>query len=243
MHAAEQNNSPAAAAAAAAPEDIVLQRIIQQFEGRAATYDCNNTYHPPLAQRLLQLLALQPGDRLLDLAAGTGIVALAAAAAVAPSGGVVLVDISSAMLDQARSKYEAAQQPASEHAESGQLQQQQQMAAAHFFLGDIEQLHTFLPADWLGSFTASTCSAAVPFLRNPTAALASWRAWLKQPGGKLAFNAFVPPAIEDYGTFVRLAEKYGYPPEFDPSEVLGSTERVTAALREAGYSHIQASFA
>lgn len=260
MIAAGQNDTPATAAVA---EDLVLHRILQQFEGRAATYDANNTYHPALAQNLLQLLALKPGDRLLDLAAGTGIVALAAAAAVAPGGNVVLVDISPAMLQQARSKYTAAVQLGDSNVESStaqcaiqpqdtgereqqllsqrQQQQQQQLAPAHFILGDIEQLHSCLPAEWLHSFSAITCSAAVPFLQQPTAALASWRHWLQQPGGKLAFNAFVPPAIEDYGTFIRLAGECAFPAEFDPSEVLGSTERVTAALTEAGYSRIQAS--
>lgn len=258
MIAAGQNDTPATAAVA---EDLVLHRILQQFEGRAATYDANNTYHPALAQNLLQLLALKPGDRLLDLAAGTGIVALAAAAAVAPGGNVVLVDISPAMLQQARSKYTAAVQLGDSNVESStaqcaiqrqdtgereqqllsqrQQQQQQQLAPAHFILGDIEQLHSCLPAEWLHSFSAITCSAAVPFLQQPTAALASWRHWLQQPGGKLAFNAFVPPAIEDYGTFIRLAGECAFPAEFDPSEVLGSTERVTAALTEAGYSRIQ----
>ncbi|WIA33447.1 hypothetical protein OEZ86_006579 [Tetradesmus obliquus] len=38
---------------------------------------------------------------------------------------------------------------------------------------------------------------------------------------------------------MRLAGECGFPAEFDPSEVLGSTERVAAALTEAGYSHIQ----
>jgi SAM-dependent methyltransferase len=241
-------------------DDIVLQRIQQQFEGRAPTYDSNNTYHPPLADRLLQLLDLQSGDRLLDLGAGTGIVGLAAAAAVGEGGSVALVDLCQAMLDQARSKYEAsvlpsncindkartadnAVQPDAPAEELGglQLQQQQQLAPAHFFLGDMEHLDSCLPAEWLGSFTAITCSAAVPFLQHPTATFASWRDWLKQPGGKLALNAFVPPAVEDYGTFVRLAEQFGFPAEFDPSEVLGSTERVTAALKQAGYINIQAS--
>lgn len=34
----------------AGENDVVLQRIKQQFDGRAALYEKDNTYHPPLAQ-------------------------------------------------------------------------------------------------------------------------------------------------------------------------------------------------
>ena len=57
-------------------------------------------YHPPLAKRLLELAALRPGMAVLDVACGTGLVLLDAAAAVGPAGRVAGVDLSAQMLKQ-----------------------------------------------------------------------------------------------------------------------------------------------
>jgi SAM-dependent methyltransferase len=51
-----------------------------------------------------QLAQPQPGEALLDLATGTGLVALAGAAAVGPGGRVLGVDLSPAMLQQVGSR-------------------------------------------------------------------------------------------------------------------------------------------
>ena len=48
----------------------------------------------PAQDRLMQMAALQPGERVLDVACGTGLVTFRAAAAVAPGGSVVATDIS-----------------------------------------------------------------------------------------------------------------------------------------------------
>jgi SAM-dependent methyltransferase len=61
----------------------------------------------PLAERVLAALAPRPGERLIDIACGTGIIARLAAAAIGPQGTVVGVDPSADMLDVART-----QQPA-----------------------------------------------------------------------------------------------------------------------------------
>jgi ubiquinone/menaquinone biosynthesis C-methylase UbiE len=57
----------------------------------------------PFAQALVGAANLQPGNRVLDIACGTGIVARLAAAAVGPIGRVVGVDLNPQMLDEARS--------------------------------------------------------------------------------------------------------------------------------------------
>jgi ubiquinone/menaquinone biosynthesis C-methylase UbiE len=55
-----------------------------------------------LAERFLEGVPLQPGDRVLDVACGTGIVARVAAPRVAPSGKVVGLDLNEGMLAVAR---------------------------------------------------------------------------------------------------------------------------------------------
>jgi len=65
----------------------------------------------PWAERLLHRLAPAPGTRLLDLACGTGAVAYLAAGHVGPSGLVVGLDISPAMLAVAQVQPAAAGAP------------------------------------------------------------------------------------------------------------------------------------
>jgi ubiquinone/menaquinone biosynthesis C-methylase UbiE len=57
----------------------------------------------PWAPELVALAALQPGERVLDLACGTGLVTRLAAAEVGPTGQVTGLDINAAMLAVARS--------------------------------------------------------------------------------------------------------------------------------------------
>jgi len=56
----------------------------------------------PLAQLFLQRIVLRPGQRVLDIACGTGIVARHAASILGPQGSIVGIDLNSKMLDLAR---------------------------------------------------------------------------------------------------------------------------------------------
>src|SRR6185295_11910037 len=61
-------------------------------------------YAGDLALHLTRLAQVAAGDRVLDVGTGGGVVALAAADAAGPSGRVVGVDISEAMLARARER-------------------------------------------------------------------------------------------------------------------------------------------
>ena len=79
------------------------QQVIDFFERRTA-YDAESDSHPRDAKRLLEYVSVRPGQTILDLATGTGLVAISAAKKVAPEGSVIGVDISPGMLVQAKSK-------------------------------------------------------------------------------------------------------------------------------------------
>lgn len=112
----------------------------------------DNEYHPSLARKLLDLCQLQPGQHVLDLACGTGLLALSAAEAVAPRGRVVGVDITPAMLEQAQTKAQA----------------QVLSSVVSFVLGDMEQLQDALSAGLQVNETKSVCSMPNSQLRLDT---------------------------------------------------------------------------
>jgi ubiquinone/menaquinone biosynthesis C-methylase UbiE len=76
------------------------------WEAMAPGWDERHAYFEevarPVTERMLHLLDPSPGDVVLDLAAGTGVVGLSAAALVGPSGRVIVSDFASAMVDVAR---------------------------------------------------------------------------------------------------------------------------------------------
>lgn len=161
---------------------------------------------------------------MLDLATGTGLIALQAAAAVGPTGSVTAVDISPGMLEQAKCKYQSSLQ-----------QPQQTLARTDFILGGFEQLDRCLDDKLRGCYDVIICSGAVPFLRDPKAAFRDWKLWLK-PDGKLVFNAFEP--LTEFRTFVQMAEQYGLQ-EKDPFDVLGSQQKIRDFLQHAGYCEVE----
>lgn len=59
-------------------------------------------FFAPGAEHLIELTRLQPGERVMDVATGTGIVARRAAARVGADGAVVGLDLNAGMLDVAR---------------------------------------------------------------------------------------------------------------------------------------------
>ncbi len=62
----------------------------------------------PVAQRIVDLAALQPGERVLELASGLGDTGLVAAAKVGSAGSVVLSDAAEGMLERLRERARAA---------------------------------------------------------------------------------------------------------------------------------------
>ncbi len=119
------------------------------------------------ARRLAALAGPTAGDRVLDIATGTGWAALEAAAAVGPPGSVVGVDLAEGMLALAREKAKAAG-----------------LANVDFKTADA----TDLPFED-GAFDVAVCASALFFMPDMEAALREWRRVVK-PGGRIAFSCF-----------------------------------------------------
>jgi ubiquinone/menaquinone biosynthesis C-methylase UbiE len=120
----------------------------------------------PLAERFLEHLGFRTGERVLDVACGTGIVARLAAAAVGARGSVAGVDLNEGMLAVAR----------------------EQAPAVDWRQGDVEALPV---AD--GAFDLVACQQGLQFFGHRAAALAEMRRALA-PGGRLALSVMRPIA-------------------------------------------------
>ncbi|GAA6619481.1 class I SAM-dependent methyltransferase [Scytonema sp. NUACC26] len=193
--------------------DKYKQKLLANFNSR--THYDRGRFHAPVAHRLLEFACLQPGETVLDIATGTGLVALAAAQKVGVEGKVIGVDISAGMLEQARQK--------------------------QFSLG--LQNTEFLEADTEivefsdRFFDAIFCSLALCYLTDIPAALKKWYSWLK-PNGLLALNAWAEKAFPPSVLFREVAQRYGIQIP-NPNEPLGALKKCYRVLYNAGFENIE----
>jgi len=142
-----------------------LQRRVQRYGWDRAATSYEPLWRTQLATAQAELMrhaALVAGDRVLDVACGTGGAALDAAAAVGPHGSVVGVDLSGRMIDAARRRA----------AECGAVN-------ATFERMDAEDLA--LPD---ASFDVVLCALGLMYVPDPARALREMRRVLR-PGGRL----------------------------------------------------------
>jgi ubiquinone/menaquinone biosynthesis C-methylase UbiE len=116
----------------------------------------------PLAQDLIDAASLRPGEAVLDVACGTGIIARIAAERVGPTGIVAGLDLNAGMLEVARSV-----------SASGGIE---------WYEGNAEAIP--LPDE---SFDVVTCQMGLQFFADKPAALREMLRVLK-PGGRLLIN-------------------------------------------------------
>src|SRR5690606_11329260 len=91
------------------PEEEKVRRVGAVFSSVAPRYDLMNDLmsaglHRPWKIVTIELCGLRPGQRVLDVAAGTGDLALKLWPRVMPHGSVVLADINEAMLRKGRDR-------------------------------------------------------------------------------------------------------------------------------------------
>jgi ubiquinone/menaquinone biosynthesis C-methylase UbiE len=134
-------------------EAAALQRRIQRY-GWDKAAECYDRFWAeqiaPAQRRLLQRAAVRPGELVLDVACGTGLVTFPAAEATGPSGLVLGTDISEGMVERLRR----------EAARRG-------LAHVRAERADAERL---LFPD--GSFDVALCALGLMYVPDPVAALA-----------------------------------------------------------------------
>jgi ubiquinone/menaquinone biosynthesis C-methylase UbiE len=193
--------------------DSYKQGIAEHFDSRTQ-YGRSET-HARLADALVVLAAPQPGEQVLDLATGTGFVAIRAARLVGPRGHVLGVDISAGMLDQAA---EALQTLA--------------VGNVSLLRADAESLGYLT-----GRFDLIVCCNALPYMADVPAALRAWCSLLR-PGGRLAFNCWAADSYATGNLLRVVAARHGIGVAVVGRET-GTPEDCRAALAAAGFVHTE----
>ncbi|MGH2557715.1 MAG: class I SAM-dependent methyltransferase [Thermomicrobiales bacterium] len=169
----------------------------------------------PATERLLDVARPKPGERVLDVGCGTGIVARHAASRVEPSGTVTGLDISPGMLDVARATSE------------------REGLAIDWHEGRAEALPF---AD--GAFDLALCQFALMFFTDRAAALAETRRVLTD-GGRVGVSVFQPIACHPFyvaldASIERRLGTSGVAEIF----ALGEVDTLRALLADAGFREI-----
>jgi SAM-dependent methyltransferase len=177
----------------------------------------------PVSQWMIEAISPQPGERVLELAAGLGETGMLAAELVAPMGGVIVSDQAEAMLQGARAR------------------------AVELGLSNVE--FQVLGGEWidlpLASVDAVLCRWGYMLMADPAAALAETRRVLR-PGGRLALAVWA--AIE-HNPWAQLPGREllerGIAPAPDPQAppppgpfALGAPGLVSELLEQSGFTEI-----
>ena len=170
---------------------------------------------------MLDLARIQPGQSILDIAAGAGEPAVSAAARVGPAGHVLATDLSEGIVELAR-------QVAREHG----------LSQIETRVMDGEKLE--LPD---ASFDAVICRLGLMYLPHPVVALREWRRVLKA-GGRVTVVVFSTPELNSWGavpaSIIRQHARLPPPVAGQPGPFsLGGPGVLEGLFRQAGFAHAE----
>jgi SAM-dependent methyltransferase len=170
-------------------------------------------------RRMLDLARIQPGQRILDIAAGAGEPAVSAAERVGAGGYVLATDISEGIVEHA---LEVARERGFEQIEARVM--------------DGEKLD--LPD---ASFDAVLCRLGLMYMPHPVTALREWRRALKA-GGRVAVVVFSTPERNSWGampaSIIRRRAELPPPVPGQPGPFsLGGPGVLEGVFRQAGFAH------
>jgi ubiquinone/menaquinone biosynthesis C-methylase UbiE len=189
-------------------------------DGWAADADFIDLRGAALTSRMLDGLAIGPGDRVLELACGPGGAGLAAARRVGDRGEVVVSDVVPAMVEIAAARAEA-----------------QGLGNVRARTLDLEAID-----EPEGSFDAVLCREGLMFAVDPARALSEMRRVLR-PGGRAAIAVWGPREQNPWLglVFDAVAEVVGLtvpPPGMPGPFALSDAARLPGLLAGAGFDDV-----
>lgn len=194
------------------------QAITSVFDLVAQKYDNPSLrFFPACADKLINYAKITPKQKVLDIATGTGVVAMAAAQCLQGTERVQAIDLSKKMIHQAQEK--------AKHTGIDTID---------FHVMDAENLNF-----QSNSFDVITCSYGLFFMPNMSAALKSWLRVLK-PGGKLIFSSFAPSAFQPLTEiFIKNLAEYDVVPPTPRWLQLAEEELCKQILLDNGFEQAQ----
>jgi ubiquinone/menaquinone biosynthesis C-methylase UbiE len=178
-------------------------------------------YAAPVSHWMIDALELQPGDRVLELAAGPGETGFLAAELIAPGGSLICSDQSDAMLKVARAR------------------------AAELGLSDVDfrVINAESIALPVASIDAVLCRWGYMLMIDPQAAFVETRRVLS-PGGRLALAVWDTVEANPWLAIpVQVIAEHGLGEPIDPQApgafALSDPDTLTAHLEEAGFTEIE----
>jgi ubiquinone/menaquinone biosynthesis C-methylase UbiE len=166
--------------------DARLQRRIQRYGWDLAADNYQPLWQTQLAEAQAAMTAcasLAPGERVLDIACGTGLVSFAAARAVGADGQVLGVDLSARMVSSAQ-----------------RCARQMNLSNCSFARMDAETLD--LPA---ATFDVVLCALGLMYMPDPDQALREMRRVLR-PGGRIALAVWGERAKCGWSALFRIID-------------------------------------
>ena len=169
-------------------------------------------------RQMLDLARIQPGQRILDIAAGAGEPAVSAAERVGPRGYVLATDISEGIVELAR-----------------QVAHERGLKQIETRAMDGEKLD--LPD---ASFDAVLCRLGLMYMPHPVTALREWRRALRA-GGRVAVAVFSTPDRNSWGAMpaaiIRRRAQLPPPVPGQPGPFsLGAPGVLEGVFRQAGFA-------
>lgn len=198
-----------------------LQHWEEAAGGWLARQEMVRRLSEPVSQWMIDAIRPQPGDRVLELAAGVGETAFHVAELVAPIGGVIVSDQSEAMLEGARAR------------------------ASQLGLSNVE--FQVLNAEWidmpLASVDAVLCRWGYMLMADPLAALRESRRVLR-PGGRVALAVWDAVEHNPWAALPAMElRKRGLAQAPAPDEpgpfALADPRRVRELLEDAGFTEVR----
>jgi len=204
-----------------AHRDASLQGWEEAAAGWVRSQELLREFGAPVSHWLIDAVAPQPGQRVLELAAGLGETGLLAAELVAPVGGAIISDQAEAMLSGARER------------------------AATLGLSNVE-FHV-LNAEWIDLPVASVdvvlCRWGYMLMADPAAALGETRRVLR-PSGRVALAVWDAIEHNPWASLpgAELRERGLTPPPVPGAPgpfALGSADRLRELLEQAGFAELR----
>ncbi len=195
--------------------------ILERWERAAAGWGRHaehmRRFGMPVSAWMIDQAHLQPGQRVLELAAGPGDTGFLAAELIQPGGTLLSTDATEAMLEVARGR------------------------AAEMGIENVE--FRKLELEWIDLDTASVdvvlCKWGLMFATDPEAALREARRVLR-PGGRIALAAWDEPPVNPWATIpTHTLVELGHTEPPDPNApgmfILSAPGRLQGLLEAAGF--------